>query len=334
VANVFISYARRDRDRVLALASALEGEGLSVWWDPNLVPGKRFRDIIAAELEAADSVVVVWTAASIQSDYVQDEAEEARIRGVLVPITLEPVKPPAGFRQVQAADLSQWTGAAQHPEFRMLLTAVRTLVAAARAAEAGGRANPPDEDRRAPASAAAASAAPSPAAPQTSAPPTSAHPEALLVPRLFDVFARPPVWLTAAGFTVASGKAVGFGLSGAAAAMLLWAGAMAQACVHAGIGPGRKTMVMVIAVGVGLIVGAGAHSLSGTITAILVGAVVFAGSAMSALATRRGSGAPGATRDPALRSAYQAYGADIQREVLENLRRRRRRYRPKSDRDG
>ena len=64
MANVFLSYARRDRERVLALASALEREGLSVWWDPNLVPGKRFRDIIARELSAADAVIVVWTAAS------------------------------------------------------------------------------------------------------------------------------------------------------------------------------------------------------------------------------------------------------------------------------
>ena len=61
MANVFVSYARRDREQVLALVSALEHEGLSVWWDPNLVPGKRFRDIIARELAAADSVVVVWT---------------------------------------------------------------------------------------------------------------------------------------------------------------------------------------------------------------------------------------------------------------------------------
>ena len=133
MANVFISYARRDRERVAQLTSALEGEGLSVWWDSELLPGRRFRQIIAEELAMADSVIVVWTAAALESDWVQDEAEEGRQRGVLIPVVFEPVRPPAGFRQVQAADLSQWTGSNQHPEFRSLVFAVRSLVQIARA---------------------------------------------------------------------------------------------------------------------------------------------------------------------------------------------------------
>jgi hypothetical protein len=140
VANVFISYARRDKERVARLTEALEGEGLSVWWDSDLVPGRRYRTIIAEQLAAADSVIVVWTAAALQSDWVQDEAEEARQRGVLIPVTLELVRPPAGFRQVQAADLSQWTGSPQHPDFRSLVFAVRSLV---QVAEAGRRTSAP-----------------------------------------------------------------------------------------------------------------------------------------------------------------------------------------------
>src|ERR1700736_2247408 len=97
----FISYARRDKERVLQLTSALEREGLSVWWDSDLVPGRRYRQMIAEQLTLADSVIVVWTAAALQSDWVQDEAEEGRQRGVLIPVILEPVRAPAGFRQVQ-----------------------------------------------------------------------------------------------------------------------------------------------------------------------------------------------------------------------------------------
>lgn len=134
VPNVFISYSRRDRERVIQLADALQGEGLSVWWDPNLVPGRKFRQMIAEQLAAADCVVVVWTAASLESDWVQDEAEEARVRGVLIPVMMDPVKAPAGFRQVQAADLSQWSGNPQHPEFRALVQAAKTLAQMARAA--------------------------------------------------------------------------------------------------------------------------------------------------------------------------------------------------------
>ncbi len=134
LANVFISYARRDKARVAQLTAALENEGLSVWWDSELVPGRRYREVIDEQLSQADCILVVWTAAALESDWVQDEAEEGRQRGVLIPVVLEPVRPPAGFRQVQAADLSQWTGSPQHPEFRSLVFAVRSLVQIARAA--------------------------------------------------------------------------------------------------------------------------------------------------------------------------------------------------------
>jgi hypothetical protein len=330
VANVFVSYARRDRDRVVALVSALEHEGLSVWWDPNLVPGKRFRDIISRELEAADSVVVVWTAASILSDYVQDEAEEARERGVLVPILLEPVKPPTGFRQVQAADLSQWTGSGQHPEFRVLLSAVHTLVRAAQAEAAEPRAEPGPAERAASlAPSPAPSEAPAAAAPETASSAPPARPatphDVLFLPRLFDLFARPAVWLTTAAVVALAGLNVGFGLSGTAAAMVLWAGAVAQA--GAGLAPERKTMVMVVSLGVALIVGASAHSASGVVSAMLVGAVIFAGSASISLASRRGSERNRSLRDAIRRSDYRMHGRDIEREVLEKLRRRRGRSR-------
>ena len=349
MANVFISYARRDRERVTVLASALEHEGLSVWWDPNLVPGKRFRDIIARELAAADSVVVVWTAASIQSDYVQDEAEEARERGALVPITLEPVKPPAGFRQVQAADLSQWTGSSQHPEFRMLLSAVRTLVEAARADETEAPAESPGAESPAAASPAATLTRPPPtvqptgpstapaaaaASPEASSRPAAPH-EVPFLPRLFDFFARPAVWLTAAAVVVASGVQVGFGLSGTAAAMVLWAGAMAQAGVGAGFGPNRKMMVTVISLGVTLIVAASAHNPHGVVAAILTGGAVFAGVTTIAMASGRGAKrrsmrAPRAAYR-GYREDFRDYGEEIKREVLEGLRRRRRSRRGKSD---
>jgi TIR domain len=322
VANVFVSYARRDRERVLALVSALEHEGLSVWWDPNLVPGKRFRDIIARELEAADSVVVVWTAASIQSDYVQDEAEDARERGVLVPVKLEPVKPPAGFRQVQAADLSQWTGSNQHPEFRVLLSAVHTLIEAARADEVEARADPAAASP-APRQALAA-ASPVIASQAASSQPVGAH-DVPFLPRLFDLFARPVVWVTAAVLVALAGLQVGFGLSGTAAAMVIWAGATAQAC--AGLGPNRKMMVMVTSLGVAIIIGASAHSASGVVSAILVGAVIFAGFASISLASRRGYERIRSLRSAARRSDYRMYASGIERDAVEKLRRRRGRSR-------
>lgn len=174
MANVFISYARRDKERVVALTNALEAEGLSVWWDSDLVPGRRYRQVIADQLAAADCVIVAWTAASLESDWVQDEAEEGRQRGVLIPVMLEPVRAPAGFRQVQSADLSQWTGSPQHPEFRSLLFAIRSLVQIARASGSSDAAPRPSAETAIPAGAETPTTAdPGPAAARRAAPATA-----------------------------------------------------------------------------------------------------------------------------------------------------------------
>lgn len=304
LANVFISYARRDRDRVLALATALEAEGLSVWWDPNLVPGKRFREMISAELEAADAVVVVWTAASLQSDYVHDEAEEARERGVLIPVILEPVKAPAGFRQVQAADLSQWTGSPQHPEFRMLVMAARTLVGASSredgdAPAAVQSAPTPPDTAPAPAAPAAAIAPAAPPTPAAAAPAPAPHPHgSALLAGLYDTFAKPLVWLGTAFVTGIFGVVVGFGLAGTAAAFVVVAGAMAYAGMNAGIGPIAKTLVAALSVGTGIVVLVGMHSPAGLVTGVLVGSILFGSLAVLAMIVRALSHRPAAHPAP------------------------------------
>lgn len=129
-ADIFISYSQADRDWVKELAAAFETEGFSVWWDPNLLPGTKYRDAIKKELEGAKAVVVVWSRLSIESDWVRDEAEEARQYRKLVPVLKDPISPPHGFRQLQTANLSQWRGRREHPEFRSLVEGIRALAAA------------------------------------------------------------------------------------------------------------------------------------------------------------------------------------------------------------
>jgi hypothetical protein len=128
MADIFISYSREDREWVERLATQLHSEGFSVWWDWDLLVGKRYRETIDNELQSCKATVVVWSQHSIQSDFVRDEAEEAQQRNVLVPVLKEVVRPPAGFRQIQTADLSTWTGAGDHAEFRRVLRGVASLV--------------------------------------------------------------------------------------------------------------------------------------------------------------------------------------------------------------
>jgi tetratricopeptide (TPR) repeat protein len=113
MATLFLSYSRDDADRVHPLAAALEREGHKVWWDRHISGGQEFSDAIERALESAEAVIVCWTAHSVRSAWVRDEAAAGRDSGRLVPVSLDGTSPPLGFRQYQTIDLSTWNGRAQ-----------------------------------------------------------------------------------------------------------------------------------------------------------------------------------------------------------------------------
>lgn len=137
MAQIFLSYAHQDRDRVALLAGALQRAlGCDVWWDRRILPGQQFDDAIRQALENARSVVVVWSSTSVQSRWVRSEAREAARRSVLVPIMIEPVALPLEFTAFETADLTQWHGETDHPDFVELTEALTRMVGAARVATA------------------------------------------------------------------------------------------------------------------------------------------------------------------------------------------------------
>ena len=120
---LFISYARADRERVTQLTRALTDAGQQVWWDALIEGGDAFARTIESALDLADAVVVVWSANSVTSDWVRDEAAHGRDRGRLVPISIDGTLPPLGFRQYHFIDFSKWRGSADAREVRALLSA-------------------------------------------------------------------------------------------------------------------------------------------------------------------------------------------------------------------
>ena len=132
MADVFISYAREDRETARRLAEHIEKAGGSVWWDRSLLPGDRFSRLIRAQLEEAGWVIVLWSESSVDSDWVEAEAGFAREADKLVPALIEDVRPriPLEFVRMHAADLTGWSGDASHPELLSLLEAVQGDAAA------------------------------------------------------------------------------------------------------------------------------------------------------------------------------------------------------------
>lgn len=104
--DVFVSYASQDRDRVLPIVNALEAVGWTVWWDRAIGAGSAFDREIEKAIDQARCVVVIWTANSIESEWVRTEANEGLEKGMLVPVQLEHVKPPLAFRRIQTIDLA------------------------------------------------------------------------------------------------------------------------------------------------------------------------------------------------------------------------------------
>ena len=107
MADIFLSYARADRSRIERIAAALENAGYSIWWDRHIEGGSQFSKDIEKEIAKARAVVVAWSAASVESEWVRDEAAIARDTEKLVPISLDETLPPIGFRQRQAIDLNE-----------------------------------------------------------------------------------------------------------------------------------------------------------------------------------------------------------------------------------
>ena len=127
MADIFLSYSRNDRETASALAEVLSKRGWSVWWDPHIPAGKQFDDVIEEQISDAQCIVVLWSASSVESQWVRNEASEGVTRSVLIPLLIDAVKIPFAFRQIQAADLTDWNGLDNTAELQRLLADIARL---------------------------------------------------------------------------------------------------------------------------------------------------------------------------------------------------------------
>lgn len=107
MADIFISYAREDAVRAAGLAETFESLGWSAWHDDDVRAGAPYDAVIDQQLDAASCVVVIWSRASIDSNWVRAEASTADDQGKLVPVTFEHgLRLPVRFRQLNVSHLT------------------------------------------------------------------------------------------------------------------------------------------------------------------------------------------------------------------------------------
>jgi hypothetical protein len=130
MANIFITYAKEDREQAEAVAKALGGLGWQVFWDRDIPPGKTWDEVIEKEIEAADCMLVLWSRSSVASEWVRAEAEEGLHREILIPVLIEETSIPLIFRPLQAASLVGWNEDPSHLSFRQLVQAIAETMGA------------------------------------------------------------------------------------------------------------------------------------------------------------------------------------------------------------
>jgi len=93
MADVFVSYSRRDSEFVRRLAQSVSDRGKEVWLDTDgIADGEVFPQAIKRAIEGANAFVFVITPASVKSSYCENEVEYAReMQKRIVPVLRDPV---------------------------------------------------------------------------------------------------------------------------------------------------------------------------------------------------------------------------------------------------
>jgi hypothetical protein len=128
MADIFISYARSDAERVRLLATSLHADGLAVWCDPS-EPLEAKDAPLDAKLSAAPAVLVIWSSASRSADHVLMEAITAMGSRKLVQLRLDDQPAPPPFDRLSCLDFSSWSGDPGAPAWGALRTALLEMIA-------------------------------------------------------------------------------------------------------------------------------------------------------------------------------------------------------------
>jgi len=136
MADVFVSYSRRDSDFVTKLAQSIEDRGKAVWLDvEGIADGEVFPEGIKRAIEQSDAFVFVITPASVASSYCENEVEYAReMQKRIVPVLRDPVSDSELPPEIRERSWIPFTEEAQFDaSLARLVSALDTDLEAARA---------------------------------------------------------------------------------------------------------------------------------------------------------------------------------------------------------
>ncbi|MGA1342840.1 MAG: TIR domain-containing protein [Hyphomonas sp.] len=154
MADVFLSYARVDRELAERIKTGLEAAGLSVFFDvEGLDGGDVFPDVLDREVKGAGAVISLWSPHSLSRPWVKQECSIGLKRKCLIPLAIAPLGDldvPVAFEGLQQIDFTGFHGPTDTAEWQRLMRSLaRTLgrpelsTAAVEAGQAGVRGQAP-----------------------------------------------------------------------------------------------------------------------------------------------------------------------------------------------
>lgn len=107
MAQIFISYSRRDLPFVERLASDLKGNGFEVWYDVSrLRGGARWRTEIQNAIKNSQFVVVVLSPDSVESEWVEREfLFSSNLKRKIIPLLYRPCELPLNYLNLNYIDV-------------------------------------------------------------------------------------------------------------------------------------------------------------------------------------------------------------------------------------
>jgi TIR domain len=120
--EVFLSYSRRDKDDASKVRQRLEALGVKVWIDKlDLQANEDISVAIDSKIASVDAVLVLWSTASKESNWVRGEALSGLSSNKYIAALIEPIAPSVPFNARNAADLSDWAGSDAHEGWDLLV---------------------------------------------------------------------------------------------------------------------------------------------------------------------------------------------------------------------
>jgi len=127
--DVYLAYAREDRESVRLLSEMLQFEGWDVWMDPS-DPSGGTSAAVDMKLGSAGAILVLWSGYSRHSEYVRSEAATGLYKNKLIQVSLDGGDAPPPFDHVEVLNLQHWMGERDHEQWRRVMEAVRLYAGA------------------------------------------------------------------------------------------------------------------------------------------------------------------------------------------------------------